>query len=90
MRGLLLARFGTNQRLVAERGHAGDAALVQLLLGKARVIVLAQGGKQGVRHKVGLHPQFAVAAQCRIATCPATGLHQQSKQALGRAKVAAE
>ena len=49
-----------------------------------------QGLKQWVRWVKGLHPHFAGGTLRGIASCAATGLHQQRKQTLGCSEVTRE
>ena len=92
--GVLGFGIGSHQCLEGKGWHCGVLAFTQLLLGKTGVVVLAQGLVDHVLRLKALYPHLGVAALCAdvagVAPGAACGLHQQAKQALGRAKVAAE
>jgi len=86
--GFLGTRLGPHQGLKAEGWHARQLAFAQLGLRKSPIVMVFERLKQGVCGVKGLQPHFAVTAVAGIAPGPSGGLHQQTEQTFGGAKVA--
>jgi len=91
LRGLLRAGLGAHQGLEGIGRHQRILALLQLLRGEGRVVVLGQRGEQRMLRIPGLDPELDRRALRRdeIGVAPGTPgrLQQQREQALGRAEI---